>query len=171
MFGWIARFGIHGQIKTKIDEAILIFQHVVRVLLKEPAAVLHIYGDVMFKVVSDEAEKRKVSPTEIILGGNISWRDLAAEDKETDDVVLLKFAVMKHDLPKERIYFNVKKSCEAIIKISRQLTVDKERYPSIYSSEMKKCCELYVGLVSKLYLLGSGESTFEETRVRLSSSF
>jgi hypothetical protein len=153
MFGWIARFGIHGQIKTKIDEATLTFQHVVRVLLKEPAAVLHIYGDTMFKVASDEAEKRKISPTEVILGGNLSWRDLVAEDKETDDVELLKFAAMKHDLPKERVYFNEKKSCEAIIAISQQLIVDKERYPSVYSSEMKKCSELYVGLVSELYLL------------------
>ena len=161
---WVFKGKIQHDIENMVNEARFIFQHMAQIFLRESKSTLHIYGSAMYKLISYKCQELKITPGEVILGNKFSWRHQALIEEDMENVFLLEMRLIDRKLPEDQVFKQVTMACSMILTVHHNLILYKKKFPNTLSTEMSSCSSSYENLVSKLFMLGSGENSVEELR-------
>jgi hypothetical protein len=167
MFHWMSRFGVWGQSKEKLDEYLYIYKYVSVILLKEVAASLYLYGEAMVEVVNRKAALLKLPPDEVITREFLTWHEISNLNESLEDVCLLTLKPIDPRQSKKEIFAQMKKTCEMLLAVYCDTIAMKSASFVKTDPEVAACSDRYMGMISGLYLIGSGNSQGDSLRRHL----
>jgi len=167
MFHWMSRLGVWGQNKEKLDEYLYIHKYVSVILLKEVAASLYLYGEAMVEVVNRKAALLKLKPDEVIAREQLTWREISNLNESLEEVCLLTLKPIDTRQKKTEIFAQMKKTCEMLLTVYCDTIAMKSASFVKMDPEVAACSDRYMGLISGLYLIGTGQSEGDSLRRHL----
>ncbi len=167
MLRWISRLGIRGRFRKKAREAHYIFRHVETILIRESTGSLYLYGEAMHALVSEKATRFGIPPARMISLEGLPLAEVLNISTDPDDTSLLDLRRIDERLPAAEVRGRIREACGAILNMHYDVAISRRILGDRREPELDACGDLYAGLVTELYLLGTGQTSAEEFCIRL----
>lgn len=167
MLRWMSRLGIRGRLRKKAREAEYIFRHVETILIRESTGSLYLYGEAMHGLVDEKAARLGIPAARMVLLEGLPLAEVLNISTDPDDTSLLDLRRIDDRQPAAEIRGRVRETSGAILNMHYSVAIRRRILGDRHEPELDACGELYAGLVTELYLLGAGQTSAEDFRMRL----